>query len=125
MAILGGDMLEGFEYDSGYYAGYDAGKEKILSVIDSVVFYNGIGEFVLSWKDKEPDMSGYIRPDYREQGYDVETTTNLEFIWMIAVELYGECGTSPRSGWIEDINGFRKFIEAITETYRKEEGNLF
>ena len=118
MAILGGDMLEG-----KYCSGYDEGKKKILSVIDSVVFYNGIGEFVLLWKDKEPDMSGYIRPDYREQGYDVETTANLEFIWMIAVELYGECGTSPRSGWIKDIDGFRKFIEVITETYRRE-GNI-
>ena len=103
---------------------FEDGKKIILSAIDSVVWYNGIGEFVLSWKDKEPDMSGYIRPDYREQGYDTETTTNLEFIWMIAVLLYGDYGTSPRSGWIGDIDSFRKFIEAITETYRRDEGNI-
>lgn len=104
---------------------YGDGEKKILSAIESVVYYNGLGESVYPWKDMKPDdYTGYIRPDYRDKGYDDSLTTQLEVIWMIAVMLYGEYGTSPRSGWIEDIAGFRNFIDAITETYRRDEGNI-
>ena len=109
--------------DFGAYSnGYSDCKDKWLSVLDSIVWYNGLGDIVLSWEDKEPDMSGYISPDYRDKGYDVETVANLEFIWMIAVLLYGDYGTSPRSGWIKDCQGFKTFIHAITKTYRYSEG---
>lgn len=120
MAILGGDMLDGcYEYGDGV----KEGEKKILSAIDAVVWYNGLGEFVLPWKDKQTyKCTGHIVPDYRDRGYDVETVANLEFIWIIAVKLYGDYGTSPRSGWIENIEGFKRFIDAITETYRREEG---
>ena len=108
MALLGGDMLDG--------------EKKILSAIESVVWYNGLGEFIYPWKDKKPnDYSGYITPDYYDKGYDEGLVTQLEVIWMIAVMLYGNYGTSPRSGWIEDIDGFKKFIDTITESYRQEE----
>ena len=40
---------------------------------------------------------------------------------MIAVEMFGSCGTSPRYGWIEDIDGFRQFCLDITETWRGSE----
>ena len=41
---------------------------------------------------------------------------------MIAVLLFGDYGTSPRSGWITDINGFKSFIDEITKLYREAEG---
>lgn len=72
---------------------------------------------------KPNDYTGYIKPDYRDKGYDDSLVTQLEFIWMIAVMLYGEYGTSPRSGWIENIDDFTKFVDALTETYRQE-GNI-
>lgn len=120
MAILGGDMLEGgYEYSDGF----KDGEKKILSAIETVVWYNGLGEFIYPWKDMKPDYTGYIKPDYRDKGYDEETVAQLEVIWMIAVMLYGEYGTSPRSGWIENVDGFNKFIDTITETYRQNEVN--
>lgn len=121
MAILGGDMLEsGYEYSDSF----KDGKKYILNAIEAVVLYNGLGEFILPWKFKKPnDYTGYIEPDYRDKGYDDSLVTQLEVIWMIAVMLYGEYGTSPRSGWIENVDGFNKFIDAITETYRREEVN--
>lgn len=120
MAILGGadELSEYLAYTSGYHNCED----KFLSVLDSIVWYNGLGEIVLQWKDKEPNITGYISPDYRDKGYDVETVANLEFIWMIAVLLYGDYGTSPRSGWIKDCQGFKTFIHAITKTHRHSEG---
>ena len=122
MAILGGDMLDGsYEYSDGF----KDGEKKIISAIEAVVWYNGLGEFILPWRDMKPnDYTGYIKPNYRDKGYDDSLVTQLEAIWMIAVMLYGEYGTSPRSGWIEDIDGFKKFVDAITETYRQEEGNI-
>lgn len=119
MAMLGGqDELSEL---GAYYDGYEACKYKALDTLDSVVWYNGLGEIVSSWANKEPDMSGYIRPDYREQGYDVETVESLDLIWMIAVLLYGDYGTSPRSGWICDTGEFKSFIYAITKSYRENE----
>ncbi len=124
MAILGGDMLDCCNFPVGYDEGKKDGKKYILNAIEAVVWYNGLGEFILSWKFKKPnDYTGYIEPDYRDKGYDEETVAQLEVIWMIAVMLYGEYGTSPRSGWIENIEGFEKFIDTITETYRQEEVN--
>lgn len=93
-----------------------------IDALDSIVWYNDLGEIVLSWKYKKPDMTGYITPDYRDKGYDIETVTSLEFIWMIAVLMYGDYGTSPRSGWIKDCPDFQSFIYSITRTYRENEG---
>jgi hypothetical protein len=42
---------------------------------------------------------------------------------MIAVELFGDCGTSPRYGWIVDVDGFKKWVLDITKTYRDYEEN--
>ena len=94
----------------------------LIDALDSIVWYNGIGDIVLSWGNKEPDLSGYITPDYRDKGYDIETVTSLEFIWMVAVLMYGDYGTSPRSGWIESCSEFKMFINSITKTYRENEG---
>lgn len=120
MAILGG--LEDLSEYLAYTSGYRTCENKFLSVLDSIVWYNGIGEIVLQWKDKEPNISGYISPDYFDKDYDVETKSDLEFIWMVAVLLFGDYGTSPRSGWIRDISEFKNFIMAITKTYRESEG---
>ena len=121
MAILGGDMLENFEFDEGK----KVGEKKIISAIEAVVWYNGLGEFILPWREKTPDdFTDYIRPDYRDKGYEENLVAQLEIIWIIAVMLYGDYGTSPRGGWIENIDGFKKFIDMITETYRQEQGEV-
>jgi hypothetical protein len=122
MALLGGNMADCTNFAVGCDEGIKKGEKKILSAIEAVVWYNGLGEFILPWRDKKPDdYSGYITPDYRDKEYDEGLVTQLEVIWMIAVMLYGNYGTSPRSGWIENIDGFKKFIDTITESYRQEE----
>lgn len=120
MAILGG--TNDFSNYLSFTSGYSSCKDKFLSVLDNIVWYNGLGEIISSWETKIPDMTGFITPDYRDKNYDVETVTQLEFIWMLSVLLYGEYGTSPRSGWIQDITEFRTFIHSITKTYRENEG---
>jgi hypothetical protein len=98
--------------------------EDLLDALDAVVWYNGIGEIVNAWGKLDPmEKSGFIMPEYHEHGFDEWTTNQLEVLWMIAVRLFGDYGTSPRSGWIEDIDGFRKFCHRITQTDR-EAGEL-
>ena len=111
MSILGTDQLESFPYD-------------MLDALDNVVWYNDLGEYVVAWKALEPDMTGYISPDYRLVEYPEWIVTQLEMIWIIAVSLYGDYGTSPRSGWIMRIDDFYEFIDRITKTYRRDLGEI-
>lgn len=86
----------------------------IIDALDLVVWYNGMGEDVSEWKVLPTNKYGSInRPD-NSMGND-----QLEMLWMICVCLFGNYGTSPRSGWIEDVEAFRKFVDAITKTDRE------
>lgn len=97
--------------------------EALISALDSVTWYNGLAEIIVKWKDE-----GYLVNNGYSLGlnwntfnsYDKDTQCQLEVIWMICVELFGDYGTSPRSGWIELENkdSFYQFIVDITETYR-------
>ena len=103
-------------------------EEKLLDGIDSLVSYNGLGEIVERWLTLEPeDGSTLIACPHNYTMTDGEVAgaswacEQLQVIWMIAVEIYGSCGTSPRFGWIEDIDGFRWFVKRILRTYQEAE----
>ena len=97
--------------------------EAIINALDSVTWNNGIAEIIVKWKDE-----GYLVSDGSSlclnwnmfDIYDTSVRYLLEAIWTICVELFGDYGTSPRSGWIELENkdSFYKFIDDITESYR-------
>ena len=94
----------------------------IIDALDSVIWYNGLGEEVLKWIELEPDIHGTISHE-RAYKYPFEDDgdAQLQLIWMICVCLFGDYGSSPRVGWIEDIPGFRKFIKKICKSYLKQE----
>ena len=101
-------------------------KESLIAALDSVTWYNGLAEYVMKWKTDCPKVNGTI---VSEESYccgeiDSVIYDQLQIIWMIFVELFGDCGTSPRSGWIEDVDGFCKFIDDITVTHREHEEAL-
>lgn len=87
--------------------------------IESVLWYNELWPIVQKWKDL-PVVHGHITapPVYGCPNPEEKTWTytyfQLQIIWMIAVELFGDCGTSPRSGCITDVDGFRKWITDLT-----------
>ena len=94
--------------------------EKLLDAIDSVTWYNGYYEIMEQWiNDLSTRKEGddyYRRPDHENDG-------GLEVIWMLCVCMFGDYGTSPRSGWIDDFKGCRDFLVTITSTSSKyEEG---
>lgn len=92
--------------------------EKLLDALDSVTWYNGLAEQVLEWKKipVEPTIDGKPQIKHLYSSLDGE---QLEVIWMIAVSLFGDYGTSPRTGWITDVKGFYKFIDRITSLHRE------
>lgn len=99
--------------------------DKLIDAIDSVTWYNGLASIIVNWKkddyfDKSDNYSMSWNWDTFDS-YDAETRIQLEVIWIICVNLFGEYGTSPRSGWIhmENKEQFYKFIDDITETYRE------
>ena len=100
----------------------EIGSEELIMALNSVTWYNGLAEIIVHWKDEN-----YFNTDYDYlswkwhtfKSYDMETQNQLQVIWIICVELFGNCGTSPRSGWIEDKAGFYRFVDDITKTYRE------
>jgi len=105
----------------------DLEPEKWIDALDSVTWYNGLAEAVLTWLNLEPVVpDSYITPMLNYGLADDEDTDayyQLQVLWMIAVELFGDCGTSPRYGWITDIDGFNKWVLDITKTYRESKEN--
>ena len=103
--------------------------DEYISALDAVTWYNGLAEEIVKWTEPGyfDESYGYLNWKWNKfRKFDLETQHQLEIIWMIAVELFGECGTSPRSGWIEDKEGFFEFCRNITQLYReaKERGDV-
>ena len=99
--------------------------DSLIDSLDSVTWYNGLAEYILEWKKgKHLEIlhGTSIHWSYDDQQkLDSASFNQLQVIWMICVNLFGEYGTSPRSGWIEieNIEAFHDFLDRITETYRE------
>ena len=86
---------------------------KLLYGLNSVTWYNNLAETVFRWRSLPGDKLISPAMDWPDDQYD-----QLEMLWMIAVSMFGNYGTSPRSGWIEDVDGFREWCLEITEIWR-------
>lgn len=99
--------------------------ESMLDAIDSATWYNGLAPTVFSWLKLEKHKAWRLIPCPARYGLGPDdppwAENQLQIIWMMAVVMFGGYGTSPRFGWIEDNEGFHKFILAITETWRASE----
>ena len=99
--------------------------EKIISALDSVTWYNGLAEYVFKWfmlsvSGNAPHVR-ILNQDNYCAGNDYEAVEQLQILWMMGVLMYGNYGTSPRYGWIENIDGFRRWCLAITKTWRSSD----
>ena len=82
----------------------------LLEAIITACDYNGLDEEIITWNDKI------------QKRYDTISTkpcSQEEFIYMICVLLFGDYGCSPRTGWIEDVEGFHNFINKFIEHYEE------
>lgn len=53
-----------------------------------------------------------------EEKYNIDmssTDKELNVLWILLVEMFGNCGTSPRTGWIEKRKDCADFLETIVE----------
>lgn len=93
--------------------------EKLIDALDSVTWYNGYYGIIEQWINDLNNRSKdgyhyYLMPESSEQD------GGLQVIWMLCVCMFGDYGTSPRSGWIEDLKGCHDFLVTITKTAKEE-----
>lgn len=107
---------------------YGDSYEQLIEVLNSITWYNCIYEPLLELKQDLVNLSNsgtYTKTnkslEYKHDRFDDE---QFEIFWMMLVLMYGEYGSSPRSGWLylkykEEII---EFIDKITKYGREEEG---
>lgn len=91
--------------------------------VETVTSYNGLDEIVKRWKElpvKDGFQEGYIEcpKNYGATAEEAaETFDQLQVIWMMAVSMFGEWGTSPRFGWIEKVQEFKQWVDKIARPH--------
>ena len=71
-------------------------------------------------RNKKTQFNGmYCHSDIEELCPDFCIGTEYNVIWIMLVEMFGSCGTSPRTGWIENRDGCANFLELIVEIEEK------
>jgi hypothetical protein len=108
----------------GNMRGSELHKEDLIDALDSVTWYNvSLAEEIVHWKDPGYFMEGEsgTLSWYWDKfiNFSLEKRYQIEVIWMICVNLFGDYGTSPRSGWIENKEAFFEFVDEITKTHRE------
>lgn len=96
-------------------------KYDIMRALITMAWYNGLEEDVLSWSELPcENVLNYRKiiscPFLIDKSqYDKEDLWQLIYIWGTLVLLFGEYGTSPRYGWITEVEDFRSFIKKMGE----------
>lgn len=95
--------------------GYTKKGVELAEALENIIWYNGHYVWLKKLRD---DMATRLSGGFRlsfSMPKDIEWHTEQHFIWMLLVGVFGEWGTSIRSGWIEDVAGCMKFIDQICE----------
>lgn len=100
-------------------------EQDYVNALSSIIVYNGLGNYILSWMELRPQQNLFgfeipsISPPENYGADSSEDISQLQVIWMIGVMLFGNFGTSPRCGWIDEIEEFKQWILDITDDYRR------
>ena len=97
-------------------------ESEFIYALRTALRYNGLNERVKEWIELEPNEYKLITftNQYDWKNMD-DGEAQLQLVWMICVLLFGDYGTSPRFGWIEDVKGFKEFCEKLAEDDEVEE----
>lgn len=87
---------------------------EVERAIKLLVFYNGYEEILRSLLRhiSEFPRSGQILPP-DDMKYGEESETVKAVLWFLLVCMYGDYGTSPRFGWIENKEKAMDFLNGI------------
>lgn len=88
--------------------------EKFKAAFGAIAYYNGHEKWLwwLSDNLRSSQDATYPCPLPTE-----EWCSDKHALWMMLVGVFGEWGTSIRSGWIEDKEGAAAFIDEVTDRY--------
>ena len=89
-------------------------EERIKHSFGSIAFYNGHEEWL--WKLAD-DLSSCNKGFFECNIPVEEWNTDKHALWMFLVGIFGNWGTSIRSGWIEDTDAAADFINQSTDRY--------
>lgn len=84
--------------------------------LESIVWYDGHYEWLKELRD---DMEKHKTDAIYRKEFEVWHTEE-HVIWMLLVGMFGEWGTSIRSGWIDRIGECVNFIDALCGDLWKE-----
>lgn len=82
----------------------------IIDALDCVVWYNGLYRSLVIAKEELQAADKFCYRPYRLRG---DGNEQFEILWMLMVILFGEWGTSPRTGWIVNKEAACGFIDAL------------
>ena len=87
--------------------------------LNTVIGYEGLYIILKDWVTNSKGLSQYtFHMAFGDDVWDEEEAYHqAHFLWMIAVMLYGNYGTSPRYGWIDNVSEFQKWCEKIGEMH--------
>lgn len=101
---------------------------KVLYLFSTVAWYNGMEDIIKEMYELEPDSeTNYIIYHYydkyfkNEETQDLEAYYQIQVLWMMLINMFGDYGTSPRFGWIEDIKGYKHFLKLLLEDLKRDE----
>jgi len=82
----------------------------------SVAYYFGYAYEIAKWKNyKQGDKPPYMKYHLSENKIEQELYKQLNVIWAYCVICFGDYGVNPSCGWIEDFEGFHKWIDEVVE----------
>lgn len=82
----------------------------MIDALEDVVFFNGLYSSLVAAKEDIQAADKYCCRPVRLCGDGDE---QFEIFWMLMVILFGEWGSSPRTGWILDKEAACKFVDAL------------
>jgi lipoprotein NlpI len=96
--------------------------EQLIDVLDSITWYNDIYEPLLDLKKDLLNCDN--KGNYTNCNDNLEYFYNEQFeiFWMMLVLMFGDYGTSPRSGWLylDKKEKIIEFIDKITKTSQED-----
>lgn len=109
------------QYEKGYINGYLARNTDLYDALESVIWYDGhykwLKELCGELEKAKADDRFYDNPFEPEEWH-----TEQHVIWMLLVGMFGDWGTSIRSGWIEKHDECIAFINRIIKPEDDENG---
>lgn len=97
--------------------------DKFLDSFLSVFWYNGYSGCLEKLKDYIEENKKSKHVDYPDHilKYDVNSIDGI--LWSTLVVMFGEYGTSPRFGWIDEVGECLYFLDWFIKLFEDKEGD--